>query len=151
MLQWERIFIWSSGLDSNIFLFSILSVLSRLGLKLIFLFSNKSTKILENSFNTKNIDVPTSDQDRDIVQNADIDFDSLEVQSILENIDTLFGYDDFRDDFDRYPINTSLDSFQWMKKYSYVAERMQKFRTDRELKLLSNVPLIRKHPGPKPT
>ena len=104
----------------------------------------EATKILEKSFNTKNIDVPTSDQDRDIVQNLDIDFDSLEVQSILENIDTLCGYDDFRDDFDRYPINTSLDSFQWMKKYSYVAERMQKFRTDRELKLLSNVPLIRK-------
>merc|ERR1712051_683966 len=34
----------------------------------------EATKILENSFNTKNIDVPTSDQDREIVQNVDIDF-----------------------------------------------------------------------------
>ena len=107
----------------------------------------EATKILEKSFNTKNIDVPTSDQDRDIVQNVDIDFDSLEVQSILENIDTLFGYDDFRDDFDRYldlDLDLDLDSFQWIKKDSYVAERIQKFRTERELKLLSNLPLIRK-------
>ena len=48
-------------------------------------------KLLEESFNTKNIDVPTIVQVRDNTKGMDIDFDSLEV----ENTETLQGYDDF--------------------------------------------------------
>ena len=33
-------------------------------------------------------------------QDIDIDFDSLEMQNVLENSEILFGYDDFRDNFD---------------------------------------------------
>jgi hypothetical protein len=102
----------------------------------------EAKKWLEKSFNTKNIDVPTSVQARDSTQNVDIDFDSLEVQNVLENTETLFGYDDFRDNFDRYSIDYSLDSSQWIK--NDMPERIWKFRTIRELKLMSNLPLIKK-------
>ena len=67
------------------------------------------------SFNTKSIDVPTNVQARDSTLNVDVDFDSLKVQNVLENTETLFGYDDFRDKFDRYSTNFPLDSSQLIK------------------------------------
>ena len=96
---------------------------------------------LAKSFNTKNIDVPTSVHTRNNIQNVDIDFDSLEVQNVLENTETLFGYDDFRDNFDRYSIDYSMGSSQWI--INDMHERMRISRTIKELKLMSNLPLIR--------
>ena len=75
----------------------------------------EAKKLLEMSFNTKSIDVPTNVQARDSTPNVDVDFDSLEVQNVLENTETLFGYDDFRDNFDRYSTNFPLDSSQLIK------------------------------------
>ena len=33
-------------------------------------------------------------------QNVDVDFDSLEMQNVLEKSEILFGYDDLRDNYD---------------------------------------------------
>ena len=103
----------------------------------------KAKIIMEESSDTKIIDVPTIIQARDKTQTMDIDFDSFEVQNIIENTDMLFGYNDFRDNFDRYSINTSLDSSQWIKNESDLHKRKY-IIAERELKLVSNLPFIRK-------
>jgi hypothetical protein len=102
----------------------------------------EAKKRLAKSFNTRNIDVPTSVHTRNNIQNVDIDFDSFEVQNVLENTETLFGYDDFRDNFDRYSIDYSLDSSQWI--INDMHEKIRISGTIRELELMSNLPLTRK-------
>ena len=92
----------------------------------------KAKKLLEKTFNTKNIDVPTIVQVRDNTKGMDIDFDSLEV----ENTETLQGYDDFRDNFDRYSIDANLDSSQSIKNNLDMPEKR-----NIEWKLISDLPL----------
>ena len=87
-------------------------------------------KLLEKSFNTKNIDVPTIVQVRDNTKGMDIDFDSFEV----ENTETLQGYDDFRDNFDWYSIDANLDSSQYIKNNLDMPEKRNV-----EWKLISNL------------
>lgn len=90
----------------------------------------EAKSLLEKSFNIKSIDVSTNFQAKDSTQNVDIDFDSLEVQDILENTETLFGYDDVRDNFDCYSINFPMDSSQLIR--NDLPERVHRFRTERE-------------------
>ena len=73
--------------------------------------SQEVTEILLNAIKTENIDVPIADMIQN--QNMVVELGSHKFQNIIEETGRLCGYNDFRDEFDRYSYDDRLITYSY--------------------------------------